>query len=817
MNMHVSQASLGATKPAFGLDQASIVTAAKAASRRIAPLWPLKNFVAVNPYLGLADLSQPEAAAMLAKIGGCKLVRPLSFYAQAIASGCITEMDLDAALAEYVPNSELPGSVAAFRTAIASSAEAEFPVLPTIADTAQQLNGKAWPLFVAERITHWASNHFDDGRALWKSPARGNSLHASWRAQALFDMTPDLMGLRQFRTAVRELPATAPETIVACVNVLGLEQEGLVDYFHRLLFTLGGWASYARYLGWDKELDGEFDSGMLDLLAIRLAWEHGLLSSFRACNILRIWKGEMAAASARHSGRQAKSFIHLNLAAHLAYERSRQRKLFSRLPAVKSPGIRPRVQAVFCIDVRSEIFRRALESVSPEIETLGFAGFFGASISYAPIGQDEVRAQVPVLLKPAFAVREKAADGLGTRRLAEEMDLKSASSAGWKAFQHQAVSSFGFVEAAGTGFALKLLKDAMPLNKMFSGTSPGSRTLPSANGIPKEARCAMAENALRGMSLTKGFARLVLLIGHGSSSINNPHASGLDCGACGGHTGEVNARIMAAILNDPDVRTELGERGIEIPPETHFQAALHNTTTDEVALLDADLTPALASRDADWFRDCLSKAGIAARSERAARLPGASDPKSRAKDWSQVRPEWGLAGCAAFIAAPRSLTKSANFEGRAFLHSYDWKDDRGFKILELIMTAPMVVASWISLQYFASTIDNQNFGSGNKVLHNVVGTFGVLEGNSGVLRTGLPLQSVHDGERFVHDPLRLSVVIAAPEDAMNAVIARHNHVRDLLENGWLHLVAMDDNGRLSKRYAGNLTWAAVEWPAKAAA
>ncbi|MEM6666688.1 MAG: putative inorganic carbon transporter subunit DabA, partial [Pseudomonadota bacterium] len=176
------------------------------------------------------------------------------------------------------------------------------------------------------------------------------------------------------------------------------------------------------------------------------------------------------------------------------------------------------------------------------------------------------------------------------------------------------------------------------------------------------------------------------------------------------------------------------------------------------------------------------------------------------RDWSQVRPEWGLAGCAAFIAAPRHRTEGVDLGGRSFLHSYDWQSDENFGVLELILTAPVVVASWISLQYYGSTVDNEVFGSGNKVLHNVTGTIGVLEGTGGDLRTGLPWQSVHDGETLIHEPLRLSVYVEAPTEAMTAISGANQGVRDLLDNGWLHLFALGEDGAVAARYSGDLKW-----------
>jgi uncharacterized protein len=163
----------------------------------------------------------------------------------------------------------------------------------------------------------------------------------------------------------------------------------------------------------------------------------------------------------------------------------------------------------------------------------------------------------------------------------------------------------------------------------------------------------------------------------------------------------------------------------------------------------------------------------------------------------------------AFIAAPRSRTSGRSLEGRAFLHSYDWQADKGFGVLELIMTAPVVVASWISLQYYGSTVAPATFGAGNKLLQNVVGGIGVLEGNGGAPRVGLPWQSVHDGAKLMHDPLRLSVMIEAPREAMSAVLEKHPGVRELFDNRWLHLFALDSEGRMAWRYTRDLQWEAM--------
>ncbi len=408
--------------------------------------------------------------------------------------------------------------------------------------------------------------------------------------------------------------------------------------------------------------------------------------------------------------------------------------------------------------------------------------------------------------------------------------LRRRAAKAWKSFKLSAISSFIYVETAGLLFAAKILSDSLALTrtvkdpntdgmaagvirrlgpKLDPGTIAGRQT-----GFPPDARLAMAEAVLRAMSMTTRFARLVMLTGHGSTTVNNPHASSFDCGACGGNTGEVNARVAATILNDPTIRAQLRTRGIHIPEATWFLGCLHDTTTDDIHIFDQDQIPPRHSADVQRLCADLARATLIAQTERAPRLGIPATPglvralRARSRDWAQTRPEWGLAGNAAFIAAPRARTRGIDLHGRIFLHEYDWRQDCDFSTLELIMTAPMVVATWINLQYYGSTVNNQAFGCGNKVLHNVTGTIGVLEGNAGDLKIGLPLQSVHDGTRFMHAPVRLSVFIAAPQEAINRVIANNDLVRQLVDNRWLHLFMLDEAATTSSHYAGHYQWCA---------
>ena len=576
-------------------------------------------------------------------------------------------------------------------------------------------------------------------------------------------------------------------------------------HFHQLLMTLGGWAQVARYKLWQAELASGSDSTVTDFLAIRLIWEEVLFLRYGP-KIFDRWES----VKATHAmPLQATPDLVIDSILQEAAERSAQRVLAKTLvrPSSKSNQDRPSLQAAFCIDVRSEVFRRVLESVNPQIQTIGFAGFFGLTTAHRRFASDIEELRLPVLLNPGVKSCSGTADVATADQSAR---IKARATRAWGRFKLAAVSSFAFVEATGPIYVGKLLSDALGFNRAPVPNDPAPRFDPV---LDLTTRTKAAGTVLRAMSLTTGFARLVLLAGHGANVVNNPHASGLHCGACGGYSGEVNARLLAGLLNEPDVRAGLAIDGIEIPADTLFLAALHDTTTDQTTLYTQDHSADALQKDIAQAQTWLAAAGKLARGERALRLPRAAQESSvsrRSRDWAETRPEWALAGCNAFIAAPRKRTLGKNLEGRAFLHDYDWKQDKSFGVLELILTAPVVVASWISLQYFGSTVAPEVFGGGNKLLHNVTGGIGVVEGNGGLLRAGLPWQSVHNGRNYVHEPLRLSVCIEAPRNAISDVLHRHANVRALFDNGWLHLFALDEEGRMAWRYAGDLQWTEME-------
>jgi len=274
---------------------------------------------------------------------------------------------------------------------------------------------------------------------------------------------------------------------------------------------------------------------------------------------------------------------------------------------------------------------------------------------------------------------------------------------------------------------------------------------------------------------------------------------------------EANAKIAASVFKNSYVRASLKEFNIHIPDDTTFLACLHNTTTDEITIFNEDEIKPINNSVLDSIKNNLADATDTTRSERALKMFSASNKNivERSKDWSQIRPEWGLAGCNAFLVSKSGRTKNQNLNGEVFLHTYDSEKDTENNILQAIMTAPMVVTSWISLQYYASTVDTKKLGSGNKTLHNITAGIGVIEGFSGDLRTGLPWQSVSDGHQLQHTPTILNVIIEASTEALNDVIKRNKTVRDLVDNGWLKLLQMNNDGLISNRYLGDLKWQTI--------
>ena len=822
-----------------------VEAACEQACRNIAPAWPLDRAIAVNPHWARVARPVREVAARMAVLGDIRVFPPRAYLREAWEAKRVDERDLAEALAE------LPAARALGLTPskCVASLEREAPVaqLPLLIDVLDDDPARHARLTWRQAITHQVSQtcaaYFDERQADWQ-PGRREGLYAFWRDTLAHDHGIGvLMGLPDLGRRLAALPLTRQEAERWVLRRLGLPEAAWADYLEAVLLTVNGWASWCAYLGWQAAQEGRRDEHLRDLLAIRLAWGAILLECKDDAAARRAFAALLAAWSDADARlRLAEASLVVDEVWQRALEIGYQRELAAKLGgAAGEPGAAgsaaveagaPEVQAVFCIDVRSEPMRRSLEAAWPAIETLGFAGFFGLPVAYTPLATQARRPQLPGLLAPAMEVEDRVvdaasrdrADAAGLEAAANARLLRFAGAQPWTAATRWPGAAFSFVEAAGAGYLGGLLNWLRPTAERrarddLAGLPPRYRAVcrPALAGLDAAAKVSLAARVLHAMGLERRLAPLVLLVGHGSQSANNAQAAALDCGACCGQTGEVNARALAQLLNEPAVRDGLRATGIDIPSETVFAAALHNTTTDEIEGFDLDLLPPEARARWDRLQPVFAQAGDLVRRLRAPSL--GMDPRGpyadllgalrrRASDGAQTRPEWGLAGNAAFVIAPRHRTRGLVLDGRSFLHDYDARQDADGSVLELLMTAPMLVTHWINWQYHASTCDPQRMGSGNKVLHNVVGGhIGVFEGNGGDLRIGLSRQSVHDGERWVHEPLRLTVVIDAPADAIERVIGRHLVVRQLLDNAWLHLWRFD--GARLRRYAGG-TWRPLE-------
>ena len=815
------------------------------AGRMLPPAWPLETFIAVNPLGGLEHLPFTEAIAEAGDLLGARGTLDERAFRVAYADGRITDGDLLRALARLDPE-----------LIVGQPLDAGGRLLdPAEVLLADLLHGDPSPAPVRARRTlaeqhapevaamidaqtaKWCAAYVDEGRAAWSMPDRDQGFYTAWRMLAPRDRSLPAAA----RHRLRLLPHRPEDAALHALADLGIGQSSRRHYLEAHLSAVPGWAAHIL---WQSEHGGGID--LVELLAMRLAYEAALLAE-HPLSAASAGEDSLSAPTPTSEERAAKALAELGLepavglaaAARLlervpvaarstvwldAYEAHYRDPLLERLaePAPTLPADRAPAQVVFCIDVRSEGIRRHLEAGGP-YETFGFAGFFAVAIRFRTLAGGRSTAQCPVLLQPRNEIVERSPAGtehLAARRLAGEQALASTDES-FTAAKNDLVGPFALAEALGWyAGPLALAKTALAgpygaLRERFrnAASPPAPTTLTVDDGFSPDERALFAEASLTMMGLTRDFARLVVLCGHGSSTENNPYASALDCGACGGHRGGPNARAAAAILNRPDVRGEIAARGIEVPSDTWFVAAEHDTASDRVLLLDDWLVPETHRDELHRLSADLTNAAAALSAERCATLPGAPRSPSperarrhvraRSTDWAQVFPEWGLAGNAAFIVGPRQITRGMDLERRTFLHSYEASVDPDGTALETILTAPLVVAQWINCQYYFSTVDPGVFGSGTKTIHNVVGDIGVLAGHNGDLQLGLPWQSVAEGERLVHEPMRLLAVVQAPLDRIDAIVDRNTVLRHLFGNQWVGLAAREQPADPWQRYTSH--------------
>ena len=786
------------------------------------------------------------------------------------------------------------------------SVQVDLPADRTLGDWLDCLTGNALVEAINNQMVKWVAAFVDEGVAGWSMPSREWGFYSSWRELAKEDYSCSFLGIPHVRQKFRELSDEPEETVIKYLQDLDIPEERWREYLSRHLAQLPGWAGFIRWRGDSPGYPAQqyYPIDPLQYLAVRLFYESGMVEGLcqrewgiagTYSSLVAYW-GEYSeqyhALMSSHSytsdpntqGVCHKAWRLFHLAQFLemtplelhelshaeistllewldifpqnahklvwleAYEDVYRNHLLKKIlghqgvtPVLEE---RPLAQGIFCIDARSESFRRHLEAQGL-YETFGYAGFFGVPMSYVSFDSHDHMALCPILLTPKVEVTEMPRMGQNDRMREYFSGTRwhHLSHHLFHDLKHNPIASFILIDVLGMFFGIGLVGKTLfrtsfdtvknwihnwfgkpvdthiPVDRLRGKEEkdipPGQLT----QGFTPQEQYAFVEGGLRVIGLTKNFGRFVMVCGHGSQSDNNPYFAALDCGACGGSHGDPNARVFAAMANNPEVRRILKEHGLVIPEDTWFLPAKHNTTTDRVTLYDLSDVPSTHIEDLKRLMKDLEQAGTHQAMERCHRIPGApakaspqkafAHVRTRSMDWANSRPEWGLSGNAAFLIGRRALTKGLDLGGRVFLHSYDPDSDPEGSLLEKIMTAPLIVGELISLTYYFSAVDPWIYGSGSKVIHNMVAGVGVMLGSQSDLQKGLPLQSVNDGARHYHEPMRLLAIIEAPSDRIQAIIQKHTFLQHIFHNQWMNLMALDPDSQLCSRYLTNSTWEPV--------
>ncbi|WP_445386153.1 DUF2309 domain-containing protein [Robiginitalea sp. IMCC44478] len=773
--------------------QQEISKSIREASKVVGKTWPLYSFVTSNPLTGYEKLPFEEAVKTARELMDARVFPETSLYRKAWDTGAIQKEELLRALKEK---------------GMTQSPEFYLQEMETLKSTEkgaenQQLN---------RIMSKWLAAFMDEGLAEWEMPGKEKGFYNAWRQLAPYDGE---LGIK----SLREIPGSSSEALEIALS--GHSADEFTKIFSYQLAALPGWTGYINYrtetsTPWQQE----YPISLEDYLAVRL-W---IARQFNI-ELLPITKD-----NERETQLAEIQYIWLK-----AWEKSWQNQLeqtLSQFTTAPSSDMADAeiadAQFAFCIDTRSELIRRHVEAAG-NYETFGYAGFFGIAMDYKSPEDGFTRKSCPPIVSSAYTVAEQAQPNKAEmqKSFQRKFERKKFREYFLKRMKNMLPSSFGFVEGAGFFYGLSLMgrtlipgflstvrsKNASSFEEACEPEiNPANCNQDATLQISLEEKTAIVKSAFD-LTGWRKFAPLVVFAGHGSHSANNPFGSSLDCGACAASPGRHNARMLAKLANLPEVRKSLATKHqLVIPESTLFIGAEHNTTTDEIVLFDSDIPDSFRS-EVEKLKANLALAQQTATRERlGGNANSVAAAVKKANDWAETRPEWGLAKNAGFIVGPRELTKNTKLDGRCFLHSYNWEEDKTGKALEGIMQGPMVVTQWINNHYYFSTVDNDTFGGGSKITHNITGKFAVVQGNGGDLKSGLPLQSLlQTDDEYYHQPLRLSVVIQSPFSRINEILSRNENLKTLLDNEWIYLMVMDplQDNRILK-YNKNLEWASSE-------
>ncbi len=727
-------------------------------------------------------------------------------------------------------------------------------------------------------LIRFSAVFLDQGLAYWPMPRREEGFLQAVLAlvQQPMCVLPD--GLSNLANRCRELSGpgvSAEETICRSLAALGLKESKWKGVVHAELLALPGWGGMMYRLEVEPELapHERVPARLIDFLAVRLlltvaaadahlpkasAWRAMPLAAPDA-SLIRMAEAATLFDAAQQlnltvkSGSSKIAALQKELMAfdglerrrilHLAYERRHERQILLPIQEHRRrkplPGTdRLSAQVYFCLDDREESIRRHLEERVPEIETLGAAGFFGVPMTYTGV-DDAVGAPLcPVVVKPKHEIKERPAEGhwgsyarrVRLRRLwakiMREWFISSRTMVrGW--LGTTVLGVFSIVPMAARLMSPRRYASVVEwLNASIlpeprtelaferNDAESHAETLGLLQGYTVVEKVDMISALLSSSGLRRGFARLVVLLGHGSTSLNNPHESAYNCGACGGRHGGPSARLFAAIANLPQVREGLRARGIAIPEDTWFVGGCHDTCSDNITLFDTEDVPNTHRKELSVLLSQLEEAAACSAQERSRRFEsavglrtskqGIQHVRERSEHLAEPRPEYGHSTNAVTIIGKRSSTRGLFLDRRAFLVSYDEEQDPNLAGLKAVLNAVIPVCAGINLEYYFSTVDNEGYGCGTKLPHNVSGLVGVMNGYEGDLRTGLTWQMVE-----IHEPVRCLFIIEAAPERIKEAIAANPLLTEFVENRWIRVAAMDPATGAMQMYRDGV-WEAVE-------
>ncbi len=757
---------------------------------------PIKDFVHHNTLHAFQHLPFAKAVEEAAVFYGAHSYMPLSFYRRLFSQGKIAQAQLDIAI----------GSSDSMREHLFSWIEPKDDMGARENESDDQSFRRqlyASRAIINPLLFRLVSAYLDQGIGLWSIPHTnlsffecvGQLVKNSWLPLASFVS----------RKRVLKWFELSPEIVVYQLLQKLVGDESKYDsYLTAILMLHPGWSGMvATTEEKPLSLTQKRQIRLLDFVAIRLILQSE--SEFSSSSYL----------ATPPAVKENKLKSQLSAIWQDAFERTYYHKVLQALylhnkskSAVK-PNEKKTVQMAFCIDDRECSFRRWIEETDPTIETFGLAGFFGLDIRFQSLNDAYPVQSCPVNIDPKYTVREVPAPGqdelFARQKANNEKEAKSSTDQhsyfisvlwGW-------IASYTLGHLSGLKLILSILRPTQLAPSLFIKKINIATELTYDFTVDDMANKVF--NVLRGIGLTNNFSELVVFIAHGSSSVNNPHFSAYDCGACSGKPGAPNARAFATFANMPEVRKLVAEKGIVIPPHTQFVGGYHDTCSDSVIFFDCEKLSEHHAKILDNLQKTLNIARELNAKERCRRFAvvdldispqeALAEVLKRSTALFEPRPELGHATNTICVVARRSLTRGLFLDRRAFMNSYDPDADPAGLVLNQILSAVVPVCGGITLEYYFSRVDNRIYGCGTKLSHNVCGLLGVMNGIDDDLRTGLPEQMIE-----IHDPLRLLIVVEQSPDIILQVIQNNSAIAEWIDNDWVKIACLDPKNGLVSFY-----------------